>query len=138
MPYVDRDESGRVIGAYAAAQPGQAEEWVEDGDPDLAPPSVVPDQPTLADWRVGLLLWQRLDDVTSRVAGLMASTKPAEAILGRIAQQQLEYSNNVTRARLVQIREAFGFSAAEVDESLWRADRVAQGDLSGVWPLPAA
>lgn len=102
------------------------------------PDQVVPDQPTLADWRVGLLLWQRLDEVGARVAGLIASTQPAERILGAIAHQQLEYSNNVSRARLTQIRAAFGFSEAEVDESLWRADRVARGDLSGVWPLPAA
>jgi hypothetical protein len=120
-------------------QPGLAiwDEIVAAGaapDPSL----IVPDNPTLSDWRVGLTLWGRIDDVTARVANLVASTTPAQAMLGKIAKERLEYANNVLRAQLLQLKDAFGFSEADVDESLWRAHQVSLGDLSGVWPLPAS
>ncbi len=101
-------------------------------------PSGPPDNPTLGDWRVALTLWGRMDDVTSRVAALVASTDPAKQILGKIASERLNYSNNVLRAQLLQLKDAFGFTAADVDESLYRAHQVSIGDLSGVWPLPAS
>lgn len=37
MPFVQRDNSGAVIGRFANLQPGFAEEWLEDGHPDLQP-----------------------------------------------------------------------------------------------------
>lgn len=104
-----------------------------------AAPPTAPDNPTLSDWRCGLALWKRpdgtlrLDEVTAKVADLVASGHP----LGRIARERLEYANNVTRAQLVQLAGLFGFSSAEIEQSLWRAERVRQGDLSGIWPLPA-
>ncbi|MCJ2039850.1 hypothetical protein MKK55_13015 [Methylobacterium sp. J-059] len=105
------------------------------------PPVLVPlpDNPTLSDWRVGLTLWKRddgtlrIDEVTDKVAVLVKAGNP----MGRIARERLEYANTVIRAQLIQLGPALGFSDAEIDESLWRADRVRQGDLSGVWPLPA-
>lgn len=97
-----------------------------------------PDNPTLGDWRVGLTLWGRLDDITERVNTMVASTAPATAVKGKVAKERLEYSNNVVRAELMQLKDAFGFTAEEVDESLWRADRVRQGDLSGIWPIADA
>jgi hypothetical protein len=101
-------------------------------------PAGPPDNPTLGDWRVGLTLWGRMDDVTNRVAGLVASTDANQQKLGRIASERLNYSNNVLRGQLLQLKDAFGFTAADVDESLYRAYRVSLGDLSGVWPLPSA
>lgn len=104
-----------------------------------APVVSAPDNSTLSDWRCGLALWKRpdgtlrLDEVTAKVAELVASGHP----LGRIARERLEYANNVTRAQLGQLAGLFGFTAAEIEESLWRAERVRQGDLSGTWPLPA-
>lgn len=102
----------------------------------------VPDNPTLGDWRVGLALWKRtasdgtqtirLNDVTTAVQTLLAAGNP----LALVAQQRLEYSNNVLRAELLLLKDAFGFTAAGVDESLHRAHQVSIGDLSGVWPLP--
>lgn len=106
-------------------------------DPTRVPVTAV-DNPTLGDWRVGLTLWGRMDDVTSRVNALVASTDAAQRTLGKVAYERLNYSNNVLRAQLLQLKDAFGFSAADVDESLYRARQVSLGDLSGVWPLPTA
>ncbi|MEG9528246.1 MAG: hypothetical protein MIL41_21170 [Hyphomicrobiales bacterium] len=103
-----------------------------------APAPAAPDNPTLGDWRVGLVLWGRMDDVTSRVNALVASSDPAQQRVGKVAYERLNYSNNVLRAQLLQLKDAFGFSAADVDESLYRAHQVSLGDLSGVWPLSAA
>lgn len=112
---------------------------VADDDPRFAQPAPVPepipDGPTLSDWRVGLTLWGRIDDVTAKVAALVASSNPATVILGKIARERLEYANNVFRAQLLLLKDAVGFTAADVDESLWRAQRVTLGDLSGTWPL---
>lgn len=37
--YVQRDDGGRIIGAFANAQPGIAEEWVDGADVEPVPPS---------------------------------------------------------------------------------------------------
>ena len=37
MPYVERDAELTVTGKYARLQPGIAEEWLDDGHPDLEP-----------------------------------------------------------------------------------------------------
>jgi hypothetical protein len=95
----------------------------------------VPDNPTLGDWRVGLTLWGRMDDVTAKVAALVASSDASQAMLGKIATERLEYSNFVQRATLLSLKDALGFTTADVDESLWRAHQVSIGDLSGTWPL---
>ena len=111
--------------------------------PPPVPAPSAPDNPTLGDWRVGLVLWTRKDasgntvnrlaDVTAAVQALISAGNP----LGAVAQQRLEYSNNVRRAELLQLKDVFAFTTADVDESLYRAQRVSLGDLSGVWPLPA-
>lgn len=93
-----------------------------------------PDGPTLSDWRVGLLLWGRRDELLGKVEAEKAKGTP----IGAIADERVNYANNVLRAQLLQLQAVFGFTEAEIDESLWRADRVAKGDLSGIWPLPAA
>ena len=101
--------------------------------PDPKPPTA-PDNPTLGDWRVALVLWGRLADVLGRIKALVDAGNP----LGVVAQERVEYSNNVLLAQLLQLKDVFGFTEADVIESLWRADRVSKGDLSGVWPLPEA
>lgn len=35
MAYVRRDEGQNIVGVYTALQPGYAEEWLEDGSPEL-------------------------------------------------------------------------------------------------------
>lgn len=107
-------------------------------DPAKIAPAAVPDNPTLGDWRVALTLWGRIDDVTAKVAALVSSDKPDQQRIGKIASERLNYSNNVLRSQLLQLKDAFGFTADDVDESLWRAQRVSVGDLSGTWPLPAS
>ena len=102
---------------------------------EAAPAAPVPDGPTLSDWRVGLTLWGRIDDVTAKVAALVSASDPATVMLGKIARERLEYANNVFRAQLLQLKDVVGFTAADVDESLWRAHQVTLGDLSGTWPL---
>jgi hypothetical protein len=97
---------------------------------EAAKPSA-PDNPSLRDWRVGLMLWKRLDEVSDKVKALVDAGDP----MGGVARESLEYANTVQRAQLMQLRDVFGFTADEVEESLWRADRVRQGDLSGVWPV---
>lgn len=37
MPFVQRDDAGKVVGQFGIAQPGFAEEWLEPESPDLAP-----------------------------------------------------------------------------------------------------
>ena len=117
--------------------------WIGLGNTPTVPPAqvpVAPDGPTLSDWRVGLTLWtradgaHRIDEVTAKVAALV---EKGDA-LGRIARERLEYANRVERVQLVQLADSLGFSKAEIEESLWRAERVRLGDLSGVWPLPTS
>jgi len=40
MPYIQRNASGAIIGKFANCQPGMADEWLEDNDPELQPSSV--------------------------------------------------------------------------------------------------
>ncbi|CAO4174972.1 hypothetical protein [Methylorubrum populi] len=111
---------------------------IEGVEPQAAKP-VAPDHPSLSDWRVGLTLWRRpdgtlrIDELTAKVTALVENRHP----LGRIARERLEYANHVERVQLLQLAEALGFTEAEIEESLWRAERVRLGDLSGTWPLPA-
>ena len=111
------------------------------------PPSpVAPDDPTLGEWRIGLTCWRRVDggkvvtrlqDVSAAVAAMQASDDPELMVLGAVAHEKLEYSNNVSRADITKLAPAFHFTADEVEESLWRALRARLGDFSGTWPLPA-
>lgn len=36
MPYVERNSQNYVVGRYLVSQPGYAEEWLDDGHPDLS------------------------------------------------------------------------------------------------------
>jgi hypothetical protein len=136
--------AGKVEVSRALVDDGGKPAWAvtyEDAPAPAAP--TAPDNPTLGDWRVGLSLWigdgatsTRLDDVTASVASLTGSDNVQARAIGSVAHQRLEYSNNVLRAQLRQLAPAFGFSAAEVEESLWRAYRASLGDLRGMWPLP--
>lgn len=50
MPYIERDEGGDIKGLYANSQPGYAEEWLEDNDPEVIAflnPTTPPDPPHL-------------------------------------------------------------------------------------------
>lgn len=71
MPYIQRDETSKVVGVFANLQPGYAEEELPDDDEEvlsyLKPPPGPFSLPKL-------LLWTRLtDDEASMVDGAMAS-----------------------------------------------------------------
>ena len=108
-----------------------AEAVFADHDPTKQLPPEVPDGPTLGDWRVALHLWGRLPDVLSRIEDLIATGDP----MGGVVKERVEYSNHVFRAELLLLKDAMGFTEADVDESLYRANQVSLGDLSGVWAV---
>lgn len=118
---------------------GHEKAWLPP-DPDLVPPNAI----ALAPWRTGLRYWQRegggtrFEEVSERVKALVADTNMAKRNLGILAQEQLEYASNVQLSQLVTLMGAFGFTETECIESMFRARQVERGDLSGVWPLPAA
>jgi hypothetical protein len=111
--------------------------------PPVTPVVTIPDNPTLGDWRVGLALWVRddnndhpitwLDYLTSVVKQLVDSGHP----LGQVIVQRLEYSNNVKRVELLQLKEFFQFSEDQVNESLRRAYIVSLGDLNRYATIPS-
>lgn len=83
-------------------------------------PDPVPESVTNSDWRVGLILWGRFAEVEAKVI----AARESGTVEGQIVWQRWEYANDVFRAELLARREAFGFSAEEVDESLRRAAAV--------------
>jgi hypothetical protein len=85
--------------------------------PELAP---IPDGPTNSDWRVGLRIWGRFAEVEAAVI----AARDSGTLEGGIAWDRFEYANNVYRSELMRLRDALGFSAEDVDESLRRAAAV--------------
>lgn len=83
-------------------------------------PDPVPESVTNSDWRVALILWGRFAEVEAKVT----AARDSGTVEGLIVWQRWEYANDVFRAELLARREAFGFSAEEVDESLRRAEAV--------------
>lgn len=90
-------------------------------DSDKPAPEIAPDSPTNSDWRVGLILWGRFAEVEAKVI----QARDAGTVEGLIAWQRWEYANNVYRAELMTLKDAFGFTADDVEESLRRAAQVA-------------
>jgi len=87
-----------------------------------APPPAIPDGPTLSDWRVALILMERFADVEAAVI----AARNSGSVDGAVAWQRFEYANNVYRAELLRLAPVFGFTEAEIDESLILAAQVAQ------------
>ena len=83
-------------------------------------PDPVPESVTNSDWRVALILWGRFAEVEAKVI----AARDSGTVEGMIVWQRWEYANDVFRAELLARREAFGFDADEVDESLRRAGAV--------------
>lgn len=119
-------------------------------DPTKTLNAIAPDCQSLPWWRTALKLWTRTDStgaVVSRFSDIDLAIKALEGATnsdgspntalqrqGILAREQFEYASSVVRDDLMKLAPAFGFSPSDVDESLWRADQVRQGDLSGVWP----
>lgn len=75
MPYVERNANGTVRAQYACPQPDMAEEWLDDGHPDLAPQPVIPSTVTMRQARLALLQSGLLSQVNSAVAAADEATK---------------------------------------------------------------
>lgn len=73
MPYIER-QNGLIVGVYANLQPGFAEEWLEDNDPEVIaflnpppPPYVLPVS----------VFWTRMtDEEAEDFDGTMATSSP--------------------------------------------------------------
>ena len=62
MPFIQRDESGRICGRFANQQNGYAEEFLSDDDPELQDDAVDQDAVTERAWRdteLASLVWLR-------------------------------------------------------------------------------
>lgn len=74
MPYVERDNNGVIKGCYAVLQPGYAEEWLEDNDPEVVAFLNPPPPP------YGLpvsVFWTRMtDEEAEEFDGAMATASP--------------------------------------------------------------
>ena len=152
VPFVDRDEIQRPANWLELATPEEltAAGIVEIAEPPAPPegkvivpgppvvegeqvvrsytledapapqPDPVPASVTNSDWRVALILWGRFAEVEAKVI----VARDSGTVEGLIVWQRWEYANDVFRAELLARREAFGFTAEEVDESLRRAAAV--------------
>jgi hypothetical protein len=97
--------------------------WQDGAVVDYDPPSSHPgtsEQETLSDWRIGLIKNGRFVDVQARVA----AARDSGAEIGLIAWERFEYANYVYRSELMALKDVFGFSASEVDQSMNWARRL--------------
>jgi hypothetical protein len=81
--------------------------------------------PTLSDWRVGLVLLGKFDAVKAAVL----AARDAGSVDGAIAWERFEYANNVYRAELLRLAPVMRFSEADVDQSIAKAIEVSKGIL---------
>ncbi len=121
VPEPDPAPEGKVEVSRALKPTGRRPVWdVTYADIPAPGPEPVPESVTNSDWRVGLILWGRFAEVEAKVI----AARDSGTVQGAIVWQRWEYANDVFRAELLARREAFGFSAEEVDESLRRAAAV--------------
>ena len=88
-------------------------EWV-------APLPPVPQEVTLADWRIGLIRMGRFNDIK----GAVEAARDSGTDEGLIAYERFEHANHVYRDELMAMAPAFGFTEEEVDGSLLVASGV--------------
>jgi hypothetical protein len=101
MPFVQRDERGFVVGRFANAQPGFAEEWLPDGSPDLAPR-----QPTRT-----VIEAQRLRAYADPITGSDRYFAEAqrESLLGNV--EAAEAATSLGMARFAEIQAEYPWPA---------------------------
>lgn len=126
MPYVERDGDGRISGLYAQLQSGFAEEYLDEGHPDVVG-ILTPDEPEpltqpldrlrfwLAAASVGVSKWS----VRDRIAAMPDSTYD-EKVAKDEAIAWFEEAKQYRRddPLLMQLAAAEGISEAELD-ALW-------------------
>jgi len=111
MPYVQRDLNGIVIGKFSLPQPDVAEEFLEEGHPDLIEQPVIPLRVTMRQARLALLQAGLLDDVAAAIEAMQSPQKEA-------AQIEWEYSQEVHRdkALVLALAPALGLDHAALDQ----------------------
>lgn len=116
MPYVER-AGGKVVGVFAHKQPGFAEEWLDEGSPEIEAFFSPVKLPDLAPYqfRAMLKLSGKQDALYSFIEALPEPQKT-------IAQSKLEYSLTFKRDNdlVAAAKQALGLTDAELD-TLWQA-----------------
>ncbi|MDH0730990.1 phage tail assembly chaperone [Pseudomonas sichuanensis] len=90
MPFVQRDDSGRVCGRFANRQEGYAEEWLDDNHLDLIAPDGELQANNERAWRdsaLAAVMWLR-DRHRDQVEGGAATTLTAEQFQELLAYMQ--------------------------------------------------
>lgn len=150
LPFVVQTMNVVFSSTISAADRAKVMAVIQAHDPTKTLPAIAPDCQSLPWWRTALKLWTRTDSsgaVVSRFSDIDLAIKALETATGAdgspnialqrqgiLAREQFDYASSVIRDDLMKLAPAFGFNAADVDESLWRADQVRQGDLTGNWP----
>lgn len=116
MPFVRRDESGAVAGLYANAQPGYAEEFLEEDHTEVVayrnPPTPLPDLLPYQFWAMVEISGKR-NDLNAFVDALPGNQKI-------VAKAKLEHTLSFRRNNpLVEsARQAIGLTDEELN-ALW-------------------
>lgn len=108
MPFVERDEEGKVIGRYANLQPETAEEWLDDGHPDLVLSGhEIPQTVTMRQARLALL-----------AAGHLPTVNEMMAQADDEVQIEWQYADLVRRDHpmVTAMGQGLGLSEEEVDQ----------------------
>ena len=116
MPYVQR-RSGKIIGVYANAQPGYAEEHLADDHADVVafrnPPATLPDLAPFQFWAIV--------DISGHRAALEAFAETLPGNQKIVAKAKLQHTLSFRRDNpLVEAaRQGIGLTDAELDALRW-------------------
>ncbi len=117
MPYVSRI-GGVISGVYAVLQPGEAEEWLEDNDPEVVAFLTFPSPPYILPVS---LLWMRLGEDEEEAEAFDAKMAVAKPLSSRkafnAAQTLLEGSDLFNFTKQVMLS---ALSAARTDVVMGR------------------
>jgi hypothetical protein len=116
MPHVKRNAEGKVVERFYMCQPGYAEEFLEDGHPDLVPAPTVPQSVPMRKAREILIERDKFTTVNNAIYGM-----PGTA--GLKAQNEWEKSQVVLRNRPLTIAmfQLIGVNT-EADRDQWFID----------------
>lgn len=113
--YVQRNQQGQIVGAYSNLQPGYAEEWIDDNDPELLaylnPPPPIPTEVTMRQARLALLEAGLLDDVEAAVNAI-------PGINGERARIEWSFSNTVKKNQPItqMLAQVIGLTPQQIDD----------------------
>lgn len=113
--YVQRNQEGVITGAFANMQPGYAEEYLPDDDPELlaflSPPPPLPTEVTMRQARLALLEAGLLDDVEAAVNAI-------PGINGEKARIEWNFSNTVKKNQPItqMLASVIGLTQQQIDD----------------------